>query len=285
MARPLRIEYEGALYHITSHGNARNQIYSNDQDRLLFLKTLEKVVSRYAWICHAYCLMDNHYHLLIETPSPNLSRGMQLLNGIYTQSFNRRHKRSGHVFQGRFKAILVEKESHLLELARYIVLNPVRAKIVRSARDWLWSSYRATTGEDQSPDFLTVDWILSQFDEQQEPAVRAYKRFVSEGRGIEVWDRLRSGSVLGSDNFVERIEPLLHSLPTDPHILRKELDVARPSLDSLFSDVQDKKTRNQKIYEAVRQYHYTLQAVGEHLGLHYSTISVIAGREASRIQK
>jgi len=136
MARPLRIEYEGALYHITTRGNARAAIFLADEDRNLFLKTLSEVPIRYGWICHAYCLMPNHYHLLVETPSPNLSRGMQLLNGIYTQEFNRQHKRSGHLFQGRFKAILVEKESHLLELARYIVLNPVRAGMVTSIDDW-----------------------------------------------------------------------------------------------------------------------------------------------------
>ena len=128
MTRPLRIEYEGAVYHVTSRGNARASIFTDDDDRTFFIEILSKVVTRSDWICHAYCLMTNHYHLLIETPSPNLSRGMQLLNGIYTQKFNRQHKRSGHVFQGRFKAILVEKESHLLELARYVVLNTPERK-------------------------------------------------------------------------------------------------------------------------------------------------------------
>ncbi len=178
MARPLRIEFEGALYHITSRGNARKKIYLDDADLTLFLEVLDKAISRYGWICHAYCLMSNHYHLLIETPVPSLSRGMQLLNGIYTQSFNREHKRSGHVFQGRFKAILVEKESHLLELARYIGLNPVRAMMVRSACDWPWSSYRATVGRVEVPRFLTVDWILSQFVSTRTEAIQAYRRFV-----------------------------------------------------------------------------------------------------------
>ena len=131
MARPLRIEYEGALYHVTSRGNARERIYLTDGDRLEFLDVLDQVASRFGWICHAYCLMSNHYHLLVETPAANLSKGMQLLNGVYTQRFNRATKRSGHVFQGRFKAVLVEKESHLLELARYVVLNPVRGQGVR----------------------------------------------------------------------------------------------------------------------------------------------------------
>jgi len=143
MARPLRIEYEAALYHITTRGNACEKIFLTNSDCLEFLNVLSQVVSRFGWICHAYCLMSNHYHLLVETPSPNLSKGMQLLNGVYTQRFNRAANRSGHVFQGRFKAILVEKESHLLELARYIVLNPVRAGAARSARDWTWGAATA----------------------------------------------------------------------------------------------------------------------------------------------
>ena len=126
MARPLRLEFPGAIYHLTSRGNARHKVFFTDADRELFLNTLTRVVRRYDWVCHAYCLMANHYHLLVETPKANLSIGMRQLNGIYTQSFNRRHNRTGHLFQGRFKAILVERESHLLELCRYIVLNPTR---------------------------------------------------------------------------------------------------------------------------------------------------------------
>lgn len=147
MARPLRIEFSGALYHITARGNARQDIYLTDDDREQFLEILQRVKDRHQWQCHAYCLMSNHYHLLIETQVPSLSKGMKLLNGTYTQSFNRTHHRVGHVFQGRFKGILVEKDSYLLELARYIVLNPVRAGMVRSAKDWAWSSYRATAGQ------------------------------------------------------------------------------------------------------------------------------------------
>ncbi len=131
MARPLRIESPGAVYHLTSRGNARNSIYLDDNDRQRFLAILGNVVDRYNWLCHAFCLMDNHYHLLIETLDPNLSLGMRQLNGVYTQGFNRAHNRVGHVFQGRYKAILVEKDEHLLELCRYIVLNPMRAGVIK----------------------------------------------------------------------------------------------------------------------------------------------------------
>jgi len=133
MARPLRLEFPGALYHVTARGNARQAIVLDDRDRALFLVCLGEVVLRFGWICHAYCLMDNHYHLLIETPEGNVSRGMRQLNGVFTQRMNRCHNRVGHLFQGRFKAIVVERESYLLELCRYIVLNPIRAGM---ARNW-----------------------------------------------------------------------------------------------------------------------------------------------------
>jgi len=220
--------------------------------------------------------MTNHYHLLIETPGANLSRGMHLLNGVYTQWFNRQHGRVGHLLQGRYKAILVEKESHLLELARYIVLNPVRAKMVRSVRDWPWSSYRATSSQTNIPEFLAIDWVLSQFDSDPASAVRAYRRFVQQGRGINVWKELRAGAFLGTDAFVKQLEPLLKEQPVDPEIRRRERFAARPSLKELFADVSNKSTRNERIHQAVRVHRYTLREVGDFLGLHFSTISVIA---------
>ncbi len=146
MARPLRIEFPGAVYHITSRGNARLPIFDNFNCKKQFLTILEQVVDRYHWLCHAYCLMNNHYHLLIETIDPNLSAGMRQLNGVYTQSHNRKYKKVGHLFQGRYKSILVEKETYLLELCRYIVLNPVRANIVSCPGQYTWSSYKSTSG-------------------------------------------------------------------------------------------------------------------------------------------
>ena len=150
MARPLRIEFAGALYHVTARGNARQDIYEDDDDRRIFLKYLARVCDRHEWLCHAYCLMPNHYHLLVETGKPTLSKGMMYLNGVYTQYYNRQHARVGHLFQGRFKAVLVEKDAYLLELSRYIVLNPVRG-VAKLAKGWLWSSYRATAGLAPSP--------------------------------------------------------------------------------------------------------------------------------------
>jgi REP element-mobilizing transposase RayT len=154
MARPLRIEYPGALYHVTARGDRREPIYAGDRDRQEFLELLAREVRQQHWLLYAYCLMDNHYHLLLETPEPNLVQGMRRLNGAYAQWFNRRHGFVGHVLQGRYKAILVERDSHLLELARYVVLNPVRANTAREPACYAWSSYRATAGAAACPGWL-----------------------------------------------------------------------------------------------------------------------------------
>ena len=145
---PPSVEFPGALYHVTSRGNERRPIFlgNADTDRGTFLDTLAQTLERFNWICHAYCLMTNHHHTVAEIPDGNLSKGMRQLNGVYTQRVNRTHGRVGHLFQGRFKGILVEKESHLLELARYVVMNPVRAGMVATPEDWRWGSYRATAG-------------------------------------------------------------------------------------------------------------------------------------------
>jgi len=180
MARPLRIEFTGALYHVTSRGNERHDIFFTDDDRRAFLATVEKVCGRFNWLCHAYCLMSNHYHMLIETPEANLSKGMRQLNGVYTQHVNRRYGRVGHLFQGRFKGILVQKEAYLLELVRYIVLNPVRAGMVKEPEEWPWSSYRDTVRSTKDVQFLCTDWLLSAFGDKRPVATRAFARFVAE---------------------------------------------------------------------------------------------------------
>ena len=287
MARPLRIEYEGALYHVTSRGNAGARIFFDDRDRARFLAVLEQAVERSGWVCHAYCLMPNHYHLLIETPRANLSWGMRHLNGVYTQATNRRHKRSGHLFQGRFKAILVERERYLLQVARYIALNPVRAKMVKAPGDWPWSSYRATIGEAATPGFLTTRWLLEGFHTELARARKAYRDFVDGGIGIPLWDNVRSGVVLGGDAFVEQVKPILRGTIQSREIPRRERSLAHPSLSKLLAGTEgDRTLRNQRIYEAVRVYGYRLSEVQAVSGLHYSTISRIVKREeASRRSK
>lgn len=277
MARPLRIEYPGAVYHVTARGNARQAIFLDDEDRKSFLSILGSVVERFNWLCHAYCLMTNHYHLLIETPDSNLSQGMRQLNGVYTQAFNRRHDRVGHVLQGRFKSVLIEKESYLLEAARYVVLNPVRAKVTRNPRYWKWCSYAATVGQRLAPVFLTTDWLLKQFNPKKDVAQRAYSQFVAEGKGVSLWDDLQGGILLGSDGFVKRIAPILRSKKQLKDVPKAQRFAARPTLAKLFRGAKrDKAKRNARIHEAFLEHGYTLSQIGDYLRLHYSTVSRIA---------
>src|SRR2546425_11733305 len=192
MARPLRLAFAGGVYHVTARGNERKAIVRDDVDRARFVDTLAAMVDRYRVRCHAWVLMTNHYHLLLETPSPNLSPALRYLDGIYTQAFNRRHRRVGHLFQGRFKAILVEKESYLLELCRYIVLNPMRVKGNVQTGTWKWSSYRATAGLVSAPEFLATDWVLGQFGKKLAQAQKRYREFVREGLDSRPWEALRA---------------------------------------------------------------------------------------------
>lgn len=181
MSRPLRIELTGGLYHVTSRGDRREDIYHDDTDRLSWLEVLAQCCERYNWAIHAWCQMPNHYHLIVATAEGNLSAGMRQLNGVYTQTVNRRHRRVGHVFQGRYKAILVERDSYLLELSRYVVLNPVRAAMVKHARQWPWSSYRAIVGEASPPPWLNTAWLLGHFGTQRSRQIAGYVEFVQQG--------------------------------------------------------------------------------------------------------
>lgn len=204
MSRPLRIQYPGALYHVMSRGNAYQDIYLNDLDRRVFLQNLEQCIASHNLICHAYCLMGNHYHLLLETPDGNLSAAMRDINGNYTQRFNARHKRIGHVLQGRYKVFVVEKNLYLLEVARYIVNNPVAAKLVEHPKDWKWSSYRATAGLIQIPQWLKSHFLLSLFSKQKIEAQKLYQRFVKEGLERDSpYNNVKEGVILGSHQFID----------------------------------------------------------------------------------
>ena len=210
MARPLRLEYPGAVYHVTARGHERTSIFRDDTDREKFLALLSTVRRDFGWEVHGYCLMGSHYHLLLETPLGDLSRGMKTLNGRYAQWFNGRHRRRGYLLAGRFRSVLVQKQSHLLELHRSIVLIPVRAGLAERAGAWKWSSYRATAGLGKAPEWLETDWTLSQFARSRAAARQAFQRFVAEakggGREIEVLER---GGLLGDEAFASGIRARL----------------------------------------------------------------------------
>ncbi|MEJ6122035.1 transposase [Vibrio sp. 2-Bac 85] len=276
MSRPLRLEFAGALYHVTSRGNGRNIIYLQDDDFELFLAILADVCDRYNWVVHAYCLMSNHYHLLVETPDANLSKGMRHLNGVFTQSMNRRHGRVGHLFQGRYKAILVDKDVYLLELCRYIVLNPVRAKMVNSPDEWLWSSWHCMLGNVDSPEWLSTDALLKLFANNRRDAIRAYIVFVKDGVGKSVWNDLQHQIFLGDDDFVAKHQEMQSEREGDLlEIPLKQRSATPLTLKEYQSNAIDK---HQAIFNVYRSGGYTQKQIGDYFGLHYSQISRIIAK-------
>ena len=298
MSRPLRLEHPGAIWHVTSRGNERRNIYRDDHDRRFFLELLGEVVRLNCWVLHAYVLMSNHYHLLVETPLPTLSSGVKRLNEIYAGQFNFVHRRAGHLFQGRFKGILVERESHLIELVRYIVLNPVRCGAVKFAGDYPWSNYRATAGIAPKPDWLEVDWTLSQLSsgskaEQHE----TYRRFVADARGASYkpWEAVIGQIYLGGEAFCDRMQKLVDTKPRSRQHPRQQRIVARPSFDlvleavcEMFEETHDsirershRASRKALAQVAWQQCGMTLTAVGEWLRLTDRAVShlVRCGRQ------
>ena len=270
MSRPLRLEFAGALYHVTSRGDRREDIYLDERDREAWLEVVSEVCNRFNWIIHAYCQMTNHYHLLVETIDGNLSKGMRQLNGVYTQRFNRHHRMVGHLYQGRYKAILVQKENYLLELARYVVLNPVRAGMVNQPEDWHWSSYPVMIGLSDVAEWLDVDWLLSQFGRQRQDAIDSYRRFVMEGMGLSSpLAQTRHQLLLGDDAFVVR-----YRQDKKPEELREVPKAHRRSIAMPLDEYRRRyQNRNEAMAQAYLSGAYTMLKIGKHFGVHYMTVS------------
>jgi len=271
MARPLRLELAGGVYHITSRGDRREDIYLNDDDRESWLEIFGEVCRRFNWRCHAYCLMSNHYHIVVETVEGNLAKGMRQLNGVYTQRFNRTHGRVGHVYQGRYKGIMVDKDNYLLELSRYVVLNPVRASMVKNAKQWPWSSYHAMIGSTPSQDWLMTDWILSQLSRQRKRAVQGYIDFVRAGVGLPpIWENLQQQIYLGDDTFVSRMqrriskESRLGEIPTAQK---------RPKAKPLSDFAKRHKDSKKAMTSAYESGCYTMKEIADYFNVHYATVS------------
>lgn len=302
MVRPLRLEFAGALYHVISRGNERSAIFCDDRDRSLFLGTLGSVVRATGWLVHSYCLLGNHYHLLVETPEANLSKGMHSLNGRYSQTFNRRHDRAGHLLEGRFKAVLVEKEAHLLEMHRYIVLNPVRAGLVARPEDWIWSSYRSTCGLRKMPTWLEVRWTLEQFGADVESAVPSYVRFVSSAIAADALAEpptARADMFMGGPSFIAALCDRMGSRAWDPEIAAAQRRPTRPTLDEVRAAVsrewdlpQEALARRRAgeakiaaIYLATKVCGLTAREVGAAFGVKRGRVSNVVSRiERSRDQ-
>lgn len=270
MSRPLRIKVPCGLFHVTSRGDRRESIYLTDVDRHQWLRLFGQVCHRYNWVCHAYCLMDNHFHIVVETVEGNLSAGMRHLNGVYTQWHNRVHDRVGHVFQGRFKAILVQRDSYLLELARYVVLNPVRAGACARPDLWQWSSYRAMAGTEPSPAWLQTAWLLSQFGCHPAASTIAYVDHVHAGIGrSSVWADLKNQVYLGDEDFAVHLRQQVLGIVEEIEIPRAQRRTAAPALACFLAQP----SRNHAIAQAYATGCYSLKEIGHAFGLHYATVS------------
>jgi REP-associated tyrosine transposase len=264
MARPLRICVPGGLYHVITRGNAREAIVRDEFDRQSFFRILARTVKRFSWLCHAYCLMDNHYHLVLETPLPNLSAGMRQLNGVYAQAFNEHHGRVGHVFQSRYRSILVEDETYFVEVCRYVVLNPVRGGSCAAPDEWTWSSYAATAGLTPPPPYLAIERILSEFGSTRPQAYRNYRLFVADGIGKAAELEVK-GERLGGDAFLQKTFGLAAPLPEIPRV---QVEPMRAPLEEIFE-----RELKAPIAVAYRRHGYTLRQIAEYVGCSYSTIS------------
>ena len=268
-----RIRGRDISHHITSRGDRREDIYLDDTDRELWLEIFGGVCERFNWRCHAWCLMDNHYHVVVETIEGNLSKGMRQLNGVYTQAYNRRHNRVGHVYQGRFKGILVDKESYLLELSRYVVLNPLRAKMVQQLIHWRWSSYRSMIGRAVVPEWLETDWLLSHFGKQRKRAVERYVEFVKAGKGLEsIWDDKKHPGILGDEVFIESVYKQYVDNGTAELKEFTRLE-RRPLGNSLRGYFSSNRSREEGMAAAYKSGNFTLQEIADYCDLHYSTVS------------
>jgi len=269
MARPLRLEFPGALYHVTCRGNRRERIFRDRTDRLAWLAEIERVCGRFHFVVHAFCQMANHYHVLIETPEGNLGQGMRQLNSAYSQYYNRRHELAGHVMQGRYHAILVQKDSYLRELARYIVLNPVRAGMACAPGDWEWSSYRAMTGEAPAAAWLATNWLLACFSQDEMAARLAYHQFVMAGMHADSpLKQVRFRCILGDAGFIaQHRESAKES---------RSVEIARVQRRALAMSLDEyalRYTREIAMAKAYRSTAFSMRQIAEHFSVSVKTVS------------
>ena len=294
MGRPLRIEYPGAFYHVTSRGNEQRDIYKSEADRERFLTYLESAAERYGAVFHAYCLMSNHYHLMIETPEGNLSRIMKHINNSYTNYFNIKRKRAGHLLQGRYKAILIEADAYAAELSRYIHLNPVRANMASSAEEYKWSSYRFYS-EGTGPSWLSTGFVLGYFGNEPDEQRRNYRTYVMEA----VWEKCPdplAGSIasiiLGSDDFVRDIrEKYIEGRTSDRDIPALRELKQRPDVVTIKEAAEKAFSENCRLARVAGIYlchHFSgarLKEIGDLYGISQSGVTQAARRFGEAMKK
>ena len=295
MARQLRIEFPGAFYHVTARGNERKAVFKSIKDREQFFSYLESASNRYGAIIHAYCLMDNHYHILIETPLGNLSKIMQHINSAYTTYFNIKRDRSGHLFQGRYKSILVEVDEYAKELSRYIHLNPVRAKMVKTPEEYQWSSYSYYADKSKAPEWLYRDFILGYFGKRLSTSQRNYRKFVHSLVG-EVYDSpftdVIYSVILGSQEYAQEIkDTFLKKKPQDrelPSLLelvdRPDIDIISKIVDSVIQ-TDDRLAKQIKLYFCHRYSGLKLKEIGKYFGIGESGVSQTSHRLSDKLKR
>ena len=294
MARPLRIEYPGAYYHITARGNERKDIYRSIQDREQFLSYLETATQRYKAVIHVYCLMSNHYHLLLQTPDGNLSQIMRYINGSYTSYFNIKRSRCGHLFQGRYKAIVVDADEYAGELSRYIHLNPVRAGIVEKPEEYKWSSYQYYIGMKKAPGWLKIDFILGYFGEKANTAMKRYHAFIHALEQKGYWSPLKdtvASTILGRTEFVEHIKQRYlrgrdadRNLPALTELTRASINEISDEVKRVFAG-DSRLSKKAAIYLCHRYSGRTLKEIGAHYEIGESAVSQTSRRFNILIEK
>jgi REP element-mobilizing transposase RayT len=258
-----------------SRGNNKQNIFLNDHDHERFFDIYSDIVKKLGWVTCAWCLMSNHFHLVVETPVPNLSEGMRLLNGIYTQYFNNNHVRVGHLFQGRFRSILVEKNRYLMELVRYVVLNPVRSGQVKSPVDWRWSSYRSTAGIGSCPDWFDPGWLLELVSEgigNREKQQEIYMEFIGQSINNEkdLMEKVQQQIYLGDEAFIESVQNKCPPDGTDPDIVREQ---RRRPLSFIEEYLREYRDRREAMARAYLDGEFSQAEIARHFGVHYSTVS------------
>jgi len=271
MARPPRIEYPNALYHVTSRGKDRQDIFTDNADRQQWLEIFASVCNRMKWRCYGYCLMDSHYHIIIETPLANLAQGMRQLNGVYTQKTNFRHQRSGQIYQGRYKAIIFDKEKYLLEVCRHVALNPVRAGLVAKSQDWEWSSHPATSGKAEVPEWLHPKTVLTILSTNIPLAQSAYRSFVRQGINLSnLWDNVRNQIYLGDENFVRATQARINKETRGKKTPNQQNRLTQDPLTTYRDNFTDKQ---EAVAHAFLDGHHTMKEIGDFFDIHYSTVS------------
>lgn len=283
MARQLRIEFPGAVYHVTSRGDRREPIFEDDHDRLALLEVVSRAMIRFDARVLAFCLMGNHYHFVVTTAQANLSRVMRQINGVYTQSYNRRHRKTGHLFQGRFKAILVDRDAYLLEVCRYVELNPVRAGLVAHPGEWFWSSYRCNAGQQHAPAWMDTSMVQGHLlgsaietAAHRKRAARAYERLVASAHDKALWPHgLKQQIYLGDDSFVSRMQTMARQDRL------KAVDIPKAQRNrtrDLVDWLRDASSREEGMFNAFALGGHTMTAIGEAVGLSVSRVSRVIGK-------